>query len=859
MTLFGNFLSPWLRMGMYSRLFLPIAAIIVAVSGVRYTLLIDSETASAEARYRERAQELNVYLARALEPALAEANRSALTTVLNSALLLDPDLAVAQLHSQNITLEVRRAPRQQPGDTAPQWLVEWRPIAALRLTHEVPAGTAREADDAELTLSFDPALPLAHVWQAVRQQAVLSAINITIIYVLLGLIIWANKRMLARLNDATARFQRGEHGVRMKVWGTTEARAVANTFNNMAEQVQSLVRDQRLRQSRLNEQLAQTLYAREQLQAQKDRIEVTLASIGDGVITTDLAGKVESLNAAATQLTGWNEGDARGKDLHRTFVLANNFGQHSLLKAMSSIYAGGGVVKIGNQSLRNLSGQTIAVEYTAAPIRADNGQVQGSVLVFRDVSEKRQLIQQMSWQSQHDVLTGLPNRTALALRFEQEIARAREDETLLAVCLFDLDHFQQVNQSMGQAAGDEILKQAASRLHDFAGHRHYAARLGGDEFVLLLPGLSDRAAIEQTMSRLMEALARDYVCDGEAVQMSASVGVALYGGNDVSADNLLRHADQALYQAKITGRNRYHFFDADLDEQVRTHHNRRSEVRSALRAGELRLYYQPKLDMRKGRVIGMEALLRWQHPDRGIVGPAEFLPTVEHSDVIVDIGEWVLREALRQLSAWRNAHPDWVVSVNIAARHFQRPDFVERLTAILAEFPCVPPQMLELEILESSALSDIGHVRGIMLSCQALGIRFALDDFGTGYSSMSYLKRLPADVLKIDQSFVRNMLVDRDDLHLVCAVIGLARSFGREVIAEGVESVAHGALLMRLGCDLVQGYGIARPMPAHEVMNWIGNFDAAPAWQAAALLPPIQSLHGDSGEIEGQLALFAQG
>src|SRR5471032_1159530 len=373
----------------------------------------------------------------------------------------------------------------------------------------------------------------------------------------------------------------------------------------------------------------------------------------------------------------------------------------------------------------------------------------------------------MSWQSNHDILTGLPNRSALAVRFEQEIALARDDGHLLAVCLFDLDHFQQINQTLGQDVGNDILKQAASRLHDFAGRQHYVARLGGDEFVLLLPALADHAAVDAALAQVMAQLALDYHSGAHTVSMSASAGVALYSGAAISADQLLRHADQALYQAKITGRNRYHLFDSDLDEQIRTHHNRRTEARDALFDGALRLYYQPKLDMRKGRIIGMEALLRWQHPQRGVVAPMEFLPIVEHSDIIVDIGEWVLREALRQLQQWRAREPHWVVSVNIAARHFQRHDFVERLTAILAEFPDVPPHMLELEILESSALNDIGHVRAIMLACQSLGISFALDDFGTGYSSMAYLKHLPACVLKIDQSFVRNMLVERDDPHWV--------------------------------------------------------------------------------------------
>jgi diguanylate cyclase (GGDEF)-like protein/PAS domain S-box-containing protein len=846
MPLLGKILSPWLRMGMYSRLFIPIFVIIAVVVVVRYHLLLESETSYANARYQKDAGELAAHLGKTLQPALATPDRGQIDAALSSALLLNADLSAARLDYAGGHLE---ALRDQPAHaTYPEWFPRLSPITAIN--QNVSIGNAT------LTLSFEPTLPLMQVWRNVQQQAVLSLVNITIIYTLLGIIIYANKRMLRRLADATHRFQNGEHEVRLPVRGTLEGRMLASTFNNMAQRVQALVYKLQQSQDDLSAQLARTLIAQQQLQVEKDRIEVTLASIGDAVITTDLAGRINTINDMAQQLTGWPAALAGGMELHQVFVLANNFGQHSLLKSMKAIYAGGQVIKVGNQSLRNRMGQTCTVEYTANAIRTPQGEVQGSVLVFRDVTERRQLMQQISWQSNHDILTGLPNRAALAQRFEQEVARAREHNYLLAVCLFDLDHFQHVNQSLGQAVGNEILKQAASRLHDFAGQRHYVARLGGDEFVLLLPELNDRADIEHALDGLMADLARDYVCDGEAVSMSASVGIAVYTGSDISADSLLRHADQALYQAKITGRNRHHFFDADLDEQVRTHHNRRTEVRNALLANELVLYYQPKLDMRKGRIVGMEALLRWQHPERGVVAPGEFLPIVEHSDVMIDIGEWVLREALRQLQSWRAFDPLWVISVNIAARHFQRPDFVERLTAILAAFPDVPPHMLELEILESSALSDIAHVRDIMHDCQALGISFALDDFGTGYSSMSYLKRLPADVLKIDQSFVRNMLVDRDDLHLVSAVIGLARSFGLGVIAEGVETIEHGAMLMRLGCDLVQGYGIGRPMPADDVLSWVASFDTAAVWQAAASLPPIVSLHGETGGDSSQLALI---
>ncbi|MHA4869630.1 EAL domain-containing protein [Duganella sp. PWIR1] len=846
MPLLGKLLSPWLRMGTYSRLFLPIFVIIALVVGVRYHLMLKSETSYAQTRYEKDAGELAAYVLKALRPALALPDRGSLDAALSSALLLNADLMAARLDYPGGHLEALRSNRAE--SAYPDWFPRLNPIAPI--DQNIVVG------DATLSLSFEPTAPLTQVWRSVKQQAVISLVNIVVIYTLLAMLIFANKRMLHRLNDATNRFQNGEHDARLPVRGTLEARMLASTFNNMAQRVQALVHKLQQSQNDLSAQLARTLLAQQQLQVEKDRIEVTLASIGDAVITTDLTGRIETINEVAQQLTGWSESRARGMELHQVFILANNFGQHSLLKSMKAIYAGGEVVKVGNQSLRNRLGETCTVEYTANAIRTRRGTVQGSVLVFRDVTERRQLMQQISWQSHHDLLTGLPNRSALAQRFEQEVTRAREHNHLLAVCLFDLDHFQHVNQSLGQAVGDEILKQAASRLHDFAGQRHYVARLGGDEFVLLLPELNDRAAIDDAMGKLMAALSRDYICDGDAVSMSASAGIAVYTGTDISADSLLRHADQALYQAKIMGRNRYHFFDADLDEQVRTHHNRRTEVRAAVRANELVLYYQPKLDMRNGRIVGMEALVRWEHPLRGIIGPGDFLPIVEHSDVIIDIGEWVLREALRQLQTWRAFDANWVISVNIAARHFQRHDFVERLKAILAEFPDVPPHMLELEILESSALSDIAHVRGIMLDCQALGISFALDDFGTGYSSMSYLKRLPADILKIDQSFVRNMLVDRDDLHLVSAVIGLARSFGLGVIAEGVETIEHGAMLMRLGCDLVQGYGIARPMPADDVLSWVASFDTASVWQAAASLPLIVNLHSEPAAGTAQMALL---
>lgn len=473
-----------------------------------------------------------------------------------------------------------------------------------------------------------------------------------------------------------------------------------------------------------------------------------------------------------------------------------------------------------------------AVQTLVTSLKTSQEKLAGQLLKTLDVQSA---LQKMLWENYHDSLTGLPNRAALTERVEQLLFLSKERQRPLALCLFDLDHFTAVNETLGGAAGDDILREVAQRLRHFAAEEHYVARLGGDEFVLLLSEQTDAADIEQNVAQLLRQLSAPYQQAGQALKLSVSAGVALCHHRDMSSNTLLRQADQALYHAKLTGRSKYHVFDAELDEEVRTHHNRRSEIEQALRAGHLQLHYQPKVNLRSGAIVGMEALLRWQHPQRGILGPVTFLPLIEHDDLIIEIGDWVLRQALHQIAAWRAAGRDWVVSVNLAARQFQQADFVARLCAMLAEFPTVPANRLQLEVLESAALIDLEQMRSVMLACQQLGITFALDDFGTGYSTMRYLKRLPVNVLKIDRSFVGDMLEDQDDLYLVSAVIGLAKSFRLEVIAEGVETVEQGVRLMQLGCDLAQGFGIAHPMRPETVLDWADAFRPAAAWHASAV------------------------
>ena len=300
-----------------------------------------------------------------------------------------------------------------------------------------------------------------------------------------------------------------------------------------------------------------------------------------------------------------------------------------------------------------------------------------------------------------------------------------------------------------------------------------------------------------------------------------SIGVAYYAPtDDTDADQLLRHADQAMYQAKLAGKNRYHVFDAVQDRTVRDRHANIERIQQALVNNEFILYYQPKVNLRSGEVFGAEALIRWQHPERGLLPPSLFLPEIEDHPLGVKLGEWVINTALIQLATWQSLGLELSISVNIAANHLLQQDFVERLYMLLAANPSVPSNRLELEILETSALEDISHVSKVIAGCNQLGVQFSLDDFGTGYSSLTYLKRLPVRTLKIDQSFVHDMLSNTDDLAIIKGVLGLAASFNREVIAEGVETQAHGEALLQLGCELAQGYGIARPMPASDFYVW---------------------------------------
>jgi diguanylate cyclase (GGDEF)-like protein len=422
----------------------------------------------------------------------------------------------------------------------------------------------------------------------------------------------------------------------------------------------------------------------------------------------------------------------------------------------------------------------------------------------------------------------------LADRLGQGLLQCQRRQTSLAVAFLDLDGFKAVNDNHGHDVGDHLLITLAQRMKAALREGDTLARIGGDEFVAVLVDLDGVHACEPVLTRLLQAAADPVTVDTIVLQVSASIGVTLYPQDGSEADLLMRHADQAMYQAKQAGKNRYHLFDIAHDVASQSLRDSLESVRGALERREFVLHYQPKVNMRTGAVIGVEALIRWQHPQRGLLAPGEFLPIIEDHPLSVDVGEWVLASALVQMSHWQAQGLKLPVSVNVGARQLQDSNFTGRLTELLAAHPDIPGHYLELEILETSALQDIAQVSEVMRTCQALGVGFALDDFGTGYSSLTYLKRLPAEMLKIDQSFVCDMLTDPDNLAIVQGVIGLAKAFGRNVIAEGVETTAVGEVLLPMGCELAQGFGIARPMPADEIPGWVARWRPDARWTGMA-------------------------
>ena len=553
----------------------------------------------------------------------------------------------------------------------------------------------------------------------------------------------------------------------------------------------------------------------------------------EGIVIADASARIVDVNDTFGELTGYSREEILGQNPR---FLSSGEHDAEFYRTMWSQLDRQGFWR-GELINRRKDGSRYVQQTSISAVRDNHGRVRNYVGLSSDITALKESQDRLEQMAYFDALTGLPNRRLLSDRLNQAIGQASRSERLLAICYLDLDGFKPINDRWGHAAGDVLLIDASRRLLANVRAGDTVSRLGGDEFVVLLGNLAHFDECEVAIERIRSSLNKPFqLKEGEA-KLSASMGVTMYPLDGADPDMLLRHADQAMYQAKQAGRNRYALFDAEHDRISEMRRESLNSIERAIADNQLQLYYQPKVNMRSGDVLGMEALIRWQHPERGLLDPAEFLPMVDFVGLHSQVGEWVLETALAQAERWKSEGHDLDIGINIAAEQLQGEGFVEALRNALARHPGVSAEHIELEILETAALNDLEKVGSVMSACQALGVSFAIDDFGTGYSSLTYLKQLQAGTLKIDQSFVNSMLSDPDDLSIVDSIIGLAAAFRRQVIAEGVETVAHGTLLLRLGCDLAQGYEIARPMPAADVPLWLAHWTQPAAWRDVSLWP----------------------
>ncbi|MBE0486354.1 EAL domain-containing protein [Marinobacter sp.] len=457
------------------------------------------------------------------------------------------------------------------------------------------------------------------------------------------------------------------------------------------------------------------------------------------------------------------------------------------------------------------------------------GHAARSEQLFGELTEARKLLQQkvslLHTLSNTDQLTGLPNRTALTRHLSQKIEEMKSGELAFALAFLDLDGFKEVNDRYGHDTGDKVLRLVAKRMTSNLRSDDLIARFGGDEFVILLHGRFNAGMAEESLNRLIRQIEEPLKIDSLTLQVSASVGVTLYPqAESITPDQLLRQADQAMYQSKLAGRNQLSLFNVDNEKHQKERHAELLAIKAAMAANEFELYYQPKVNMSSGELLGVEALIRWNHPVEGLKAPVTFLPIITETQVGLDLGQWVISSALEQLQTWLSEGLDVHVSVNISGYHLQHPEFLSNLTRALATFPDVPKHRFEIEVLETSAIEDVEKVSLVLSSCRMMGIRVSLDDFGTGYSTLAHLRDLSVDMLKIDRSFIKDMLTSPGDLAILRGVIGFARAFQCDVVAEGVETYQHAQSLISLGCDWGQGYYIARPIPASILAEWVTDW-----------------------------------
>lgn len=550
---------------------------------------------------------------------------------------------------------------------------------------------------------------------------------------------------------------------------------------------------------------------------EKERAQVTLQSIGDAVITTDSQGNVEYLNSVAEDLTGWLNNEAQGAELSDVFVIIHEKTGFIRDNPVSRCLQEGRVIKsLHNTVLIHRDGYKFAVESSAAPIKNREGHLMGSILVFRDVSEKRKLLQQMAHQANHDPLTDLPNRVLFNDRLKMALAQATHTGQSVAVMFIDLDRFKQVNDMLGHVGGDNLLKEVAGRLKKVVRKGDTIARLGGDEFTVLVQQADNEGVVAEIAQSLIDDLRMPFVVDNHHFYVTASAGIAIYPSDGKTGQDLMKHADIAMYRAKERGGNNFQLFTRGLNEKILKRIEMETSLRHALDRNEFELYYQPKINVSTGQVTGVEALIRWNHPNKGLISPAEFIPLAEETGLIIPMGEWVLRQACSQLKIWQDK--DFFngrVAVNLSAYQFRQKRLSKKVGEILRETG-LESCFLELEVTETAAMQDVEFTLKTLHELRQMGVHILVDDFGTGYSSLNYLKSFPITALKIDRSFMRDITINPKDAAIVATIIVMAKNLNLKVIAEGVETNDQLKTLLDQNCCEMQGYLFSKPLPARE-------------------------------------------
>ena len=552
--------------------------------------------------------------------------------------------------------------------------------------------------------------------------------------------------------------------------------------------------------------------ARKQAEEQIRLFEKVFVNANEAIMISDANNNILAVNPAFTAISGYTAEEAIGKNPH--MLASGQMDADFYQKMWASLEAAGKWQ--GEMVDRRKDGEIYAEWLSISALRDDSGQLTHYVAMMTDISERKAAEERMIYLAQHDILTGLPNRMLFLDRLQQAITYAERQQTRVAVLFLDLDRFKNVNDTVGHHIGDALLQEAARRIRQCVRSSDTVSRQGGDEFVILLPNLDDLGDIVQVVDKLIESIANPYFFDGHVMHVTTSIGVSVYPQDGSDSEMLIRNADTAMYQAKDAGRNDYRFFTQEMNRTIAKRVRLENKLRNALEKGEMLLHYQPKVDLRSGEIIAAEALVRWQHPEDGLISPADFIPIAEDTGMIVPLGAWVLNEACRQNQQWREAGlREIVMAVNLSPVQFQEHELINAVLAALARSG-MPAGVLELEITESAMMRNPEQAITMLNKINELGIRVSIDDFGTGYSSLSHLKKFPLDELKVDQSFVRDLSIDKDDAAIVSAVIGMAKSLGLSVTAEGVETIEQLRFLKNLDCDKMQGYYFSKPLPADE-------------------------------------------